>query len=230
MPITGTQKLKNLSTSTQYDAQLDSLGNQKITIKINNLPPFGSRTVSVKALMDISNSPHKVDEDSLDVYLSPEKNIESNDSKILSIAEGLKGDSVQDTLLNSYRWVRQTVNDVGYVKKDHGALHTLKSKQGDCTEFMYLLMAVSRANGIPVRGMAGYVNSESVILKPMDYHNWVEAYIDGRWWVVDALKGVFMENPSHYVAIRIISNASQKQNESTQQFFASDNSISVKMN
>lgn len=230
IPISGTQRMHGLDVSMPHKTKIDSLGNQKLIFTLSKLPPFGTKIVTVKVVLDLTDTPNKIDEDSLTPYLTPELNVESDSPEILSIAARLKGDSIQDTLLNSYRWVRKTVKDVGFVKKDHGALHTLKSQKGDCTEFMYLFMAVTRANGIPVRGMAGYVNSESVILKPMEYHNWAEVYVDGRWWVVDALKGVFMENSSHYVATRIISNVGSTQEESTQQFFATDNSIHVRMN
>ena len=219
-----------LFRSMPHKIEIDSLGNQKLIFTLGKLPPFGTKIVTIKVVLDLTDIPNKIDEDSLIPYLTPELNIESDSSEILSIAARLKGDNIHDTLLNSYRWVRKTVKDVGFVKKDHGALHTLKSQKGDCTEFMYLFMAVARANGIPTRGMAGYVNSESVILKPMDYHNWAEVYVDGRWWVVDALKGVFMENTSHYVATRVISHVGSTQKESTQQFFATDNSIHVRMN
>ncbi len=230
MPISGTQRLNGVDVSMPHKTEIDSLGNQKLIFTLDKLPPFGTKIVTVKVVLDLTDTPNKINEESLVSYLTPELNVESDDPEILSIAARLKGDSIHDTLLNSYRWVRRTVKDVGFVKKDHGALQTLKSQKGDCTEFMYLFMAVTRANGIPVRGMAGYVNSESVILKPMDYHNWAEVYIDGRWWVIDTLKGIFMENASDYVATRIISNVGSHQKESTQQFFSANSSVHVRMN
>ena len=49
---------------------------------------------------------------------------------------------------------------VGYIKNDRGALYALKTKEGDCTEFMHLFVALCRANKIPARCIGGYVQRE----------------------------------------------------------------------
>lgn len=45
---------------------------------------------------------------------------------------------------------------------------------------MYLSMALARANGIPARGIAGYVYGGNAVLHPEDNHNWAEFYLDNK--------------------------------------------------
>ncbi len=60
----------------------------------------------------------------------------------------------------------------GYTKDDRGALYALKKRKGDCTEYMYLLTALARANGVPTRGIGGYVYAKDAVLRPMDHTPW----------------------------------------------------------
>ena len=43
-----------------------------------------------------------------------------------------------------FQWVSQNVKDDGYSAKDRGALYALTNRKGDCTEFMYLFVALCR--------------------------------------------------------------------------------------
>lgn len=74
--------------------------------------------------------------------------------------------------------------DVGYAS----ALEVLHYRQGDCTEYAVLLAALARAEGIPTRVVSGmvyadrYAGSSHVFLP----HQWVQAWIEGRWESYDA--------------------------------------------
>lgn len=74
--------------------------------------------------------------------------------------------------------------DVGYAS----ALEVLRSREGDCTEYAVLLAAMARAQGIPARVVSGMVyvdrfGGESRLFIP---HEWVQAWVDGRWQSFDA--------------------------------------------
>ena len=56
--------------------------------------------------------------------------------------------------------------------------------------------------------MEGYRCRQNTKLHPAAYHSWAEVYDDGVWKVADPLARVFEENPSHYVAMRIVGNES----------------------
>src|SRR5437868_14904954 len=91
-----------------------------------------------------------------------------------------------------------------YIPKDRGALYALTERTGDCTEFAYLLTALSRADDIPARPIGGYVFKGNAVVKAVDYHNWMEFFVDGYWQIADAQRQVFMQSESDYVAMRII--------------------------
>ena len=69
---------------------------------------------------------------------------------------------------------------------------------------MYLFVALCRAAGIPARGVGGYVHAQNAILRPADYHNWAEFYVDGVWYLADPQRHVFLQNQSHYLVMRVI--------------------------
>ena len=95
----------------------------------------------------------------------------------------------------------------GYLADDLGALSALEHRRGDCTEYADLVVALARANGIPARMVGGYVTDRDCGPRPQDYHNWAELYHEGAWRVVDAQKGICLEQGSQYVAFRIYRDA-----------------------
>ena len=95
---------------------------------------------------------------------------------------------------------------------------------------MYLFTALARANGIPTRNIAGFVAKENRILRPADYHNWNEVYLDGSWHIVDTDRQVLMGKSSEYIAMRLISENRPGSSESSQNFFSSSQNILVTMN
>jgi hypothetical protein len=74
--------------------------------------------------------------------------------------------------------------DVGYAS----ALEVVNSREGDCTEYAVLLAAMARAQGIPARVVTGMVYADrfagaSQLFVP---HEWVQAWVNGRWQSFDA--------------------------------------------
>ncbi len=64
------------------------------------------------------------------------------------------------------------------------AVTTLASAQGVCRDYAHLVIALLRAMDVPARYAACYAPG----LVPMDFHAVAEAYVDGRWHVVDATR------------------------------------------
>lgn len=66
----------------------------------------------------------------------------------------------------------------------------IASRAGDCTEHAVLAIALLRGIGIPARGVVGmilapeFMGEENVFV----YHMWAEAYVQGRWVLVDATR------------------------------------------
>ncbi|HEV2621138.1 MAG TPA: transglutaminase-like domain-containing protein [Frateuria sp.] len=74
--------------------------------------------------------------------------------------------------------------DIGYAS----ALEVLDSREGDCTEYAVLLAAMARAQGIPARVVSGMVYADRFAGESRQFipHEWVQAWVDGRWESFDS--------------------------------------------
>lgn len=74
--------------------------------------------------------------------------------------------------------------DVGYAS----ALEVVNSREGDCTEYAVLLAAMARAQGIPARVVTGMVYADRFAggTRLFIPHEWVQAWVHGRWQSFDA--------------------------------------------
>jgi transglutaminase-like putative cysteine protease len=223
------QQLESLSSSHSFNLMEDDRGNKRMAFAIENLPPYASKTVSVTASVNLSDEDNQIGP-LRESYLSDGKYIGLRHPDIQRLAHKLKADTQQGTVEGIYRWITRNIRESGYVKHDLGALHALENRSGDCTEFMYLFSALARANGIPTRNMAGFVAKENRILRPADYHNWNEVYIDGAWYLVDTNKQVFMQKSSEYIAMRLIADSARDQSMGSQSFFSANTDIRLSMN
>ena len=202
---TPTQKVSKITASQPYQLTVDELGNQVLLFEFGTLPPNGSKEISIRVELDMADQPNPWPEKSLGLFLQNEQYIESDDFRIVNLANSLIQGSGTDTAKRIFSWIASNVQSIEYIPDDRGALYALEHKSGDCTEFAYLFAALSRANSLPARAVGGYVMTESGILKAAEYHNWAEFYTDGTWRLADAQKRVFATNSSKYVAMRIIS-------------------------
>jgi transglutaminase-like putative cysteine protease len=59
---------------------------------------------------------------------------------------------------------------------------------GVCRDFAHLAIALCRCMNIPARYCTGYLGDIGVPpdINRMDFSGWAEAYLDGRWWTMDA--------------------------------------------
>lgn len=120
-------------------------------------------------------------------YTQPEKLIESNDSKIVSLAKNLTTDTnnLDKKVLKIYNFVIKHLH-YKIQPEEKGALWALQKGVGDCSEYSYLFVALCRAAGIPARiqaGFAFYTSNETT----EDGHMWTEYYLENYGWIpVDA--------------------------------------------
>jgi transglutaminase-like putative cysteine protease len=135
-----------------------------------------------------------------------------------------------ETAQKIHNWVGGNIHYSGYKKHPLGALYALKRLKGDCTEFMYLVAALCRANKVPARGIGGYVVKDDSILRPNGYHNWVEFYYEETWRLSDAYERTFMKNPAQYIAFRVIGSPADSIMQDFPRFRVKGEGISVRMN
>ena len=93
---------------------------------------------------------------------------------------GLRGGALVHAIA---AWIRRHVEYApGASDGRTGAVDTFVSRQGVCRDFAHLLIAMTRAAGIPARMVAAYAWR----LDPQDFHALVEVWLDGAWHLVDA--------------------------------------------
>ena len=202
---TSTQKLINISASGDYEIKKDKYGNQVMYFNLKNIPPYGAKIISVRAILAFTSSPVSFSESSnkLDGFLKSEHFVESDHPDIIKLAKNITRKQPESAVA-IYDWVKRNIKDSGYREKDRGALAALKERKGDCTEYTYLFSALARASDIPTRNIGGFVYPGNAVFDPADYHNWAQAYQGGKWIDVDPHKKIFGTSKSHYIAMRII--------------------------
>jgi len=225
---TATQTVKHIKASHAHEILTDSLGNQVLHFVFTNIPPYASKLVSVTAELMLAQEVNPIQADNQQWFLGEEAFIEIAHPKIQAVAKMLRTKEPVRTSRRILYWVARHIQYAGYIRENRGALYALREKRGDCTEYMYLFTALARVNGIPARGIGGYVYSDDALLKPDDYHNWAEFYWDGSWQLADPQNKVFMDKQSNYIAMRIISEHSNL--AGAHRFWYSGEGLSVRMN
>ena len=115
-------------------------------------------------------------------YLKPTSNCQSTNSKIVSLANSLKGATTYKTMANIFYYVRNRVTYSGYYNTRKGALGTLAAKNANCCDQAHLLIAMLRAAGIPARYGHATCRFRSGL---QTGHVFAYAYVNGKWLLVD---------------------------------------------
>ncbi|MGE5473723.1 MAG: transglutaminase-like domain-containing protein [Ignavibacteriales bacterium] len=125
-------------------------------------------------------------------FLNPSKDIDSDDSKIISLSNSLTSGKKTDSQKISaiYTWVAENIT-YDFDKYNHmlagdysdkfGSLSALELRKGVCYDMSTLLAALCRAAGIEAKVAKGY--STNII----GYHGWNEVYDadKGEWLILD---------------------------------------------
>jgi hypothetical protein len=197
------QKIISNKVTASHEIVTDVSGNQVAKVTLPLIAPYETKIVDVVTRIELSGSKEMRGE-ALMSYTKPEKFVESTAPDIINIANKLKGGKDADTARNTLNWISSHLRYGGYVKEDRGALYALSAREADCTEYMYLYAALTRANQIPTRLIGGFVVESNKKIKASEYHNWVEVYLDGKWRIVDPQNGKFLENEKNYIAMRYL--------------------------
>lgn len=226
---TSLQRTESLEASYPFEMLTDAPGNQILRFTWHNMPPHTTKIVSIRGIVAWAHAPHPLPVPHREAFLRAEKYVESDYPHVVHMARQLAESNDYLTAANIFQWIVQHIHPAGYTRDDRGALEALSKRQGDCTELMYVFVALCRASGIPARGVGGYVVRENTVLKPGDYHNWAEVYLDGAWRVVDPQRRVFIEQQSDYLAMRIISGVIQNPLGNAHRFVAVGEGLHVIM-
>ena len=204
LPVQQTSGQTFLSYKASYPCELipGKDGNQTLRFQFKSYPPYARKIVRIEARTLVGSEPAETDIEP-SVYLGSAKFMELDSPEFKKLAPHFgngKPDRIAHTVMN---WMKQNVQDAGYLKRDHGALYALTEKKGDCTEQAYLFAALCRVHNIPARVLGGYVTQGNAVLGPLGYHNWVEFYDGNHWQTADPQRGVFAEKGGEYTALCI---------------------------
>lgn len=117
-----------------------------------------------------------------DQYLLDYANYEQNLSQYQENITVTKNLTTLEKATNIFNWVRDYVEYSFYYNTKRGAVGTLKDKLGNCVDLSHLIVALSRAAGIPARYMHGYCSFSSGWCG----HAWAQLFVNGTWINVDA--------------------------------------------
>ena len=154
--------------------------NFKTSSSINKHMPRYLRpdSVSSKALNDLYVN------GSLEEYLNASKNCQVNDSDIQSLAAEItkKSKTNLQKATAIFNWVKSKITYVFYYNTRHGAKNTISKGSGNCVDQSHLIIALSRAAGIPAR----YVHGRCTFLSGKTYgHVWAQILVKNVWTVAD---------------------------------------------
>jgi len=132
-----------------------------------------------------------------DEWTQPELHIESDNLQIKTLASELAAGN-ETACLQARAFYDYVGNQLTYTYngQDWGAQAALGPMGSDCTEYASLMIALSRAAGLPARyleGLAYLVEEDSALGRTE--HAWLEVYLPGVGWTpVDPTFGRF---PTH---------------------------------
>ena len=200
---TSFQQDAGFTVTHPYRTVNDKEGNQVICVTLTNMPPYATSIVTIEANVLLQENPAPLALGDRR-YLGASRLIECDNPAFDKLAPAVSKDMNLDTVKKLFDWVRQHVKITGYVRQDKGALYALQKQRGDCTDAACLFVALCRRQGIPARVMGGVVCDRNVIIRPGDYHNWAEFYLDGKWQLADPQKNRFMKDEWQYVAFTVL--------------------------
>jgi len=226
---TAFQQCLRLECDHPFQVQTDAAGNRVVQFTFDRFPPFASKIITLKADLQLTETPRPEAFRDFAPFLAPEKYIESNHPDIVRAAGALMGESPIKTAENICRWVGDNVQAEGYLRRDRGALYALRHGKGDCTEAMYLFVALCRAAGIPARGIGGYICPHSGTLKPTGFHNWAHFYDGVCWQTADPQNRVFRAQAADYIVMRVMGVAGEDADPGFQRFRVKGEGLKARM-
>lgn len=191
------QAILELRYSREPDRTFERLGNRYAVFEMTDLQEPVVIEMEIKAelyrydyqtLAAIPDEELRVERINTRLWLKHERFIETDSASIQAAADEIEGESREDRVQNTLRFLSQSLRYSGYREESLGASGGLEAGSGDCSEFSDLFVALCRAQEIPARTCDGILIAT---LRPGDTprHKWAEVYFEGLGWVpVDPLR------------------------------------------
>jgi len=170
-----------------YIIVTDEYGNQYAEFDLADLEAGSSIPIEFRynvKVHDVTIDPGSCEGELPDYFTEPELHIESRNPQITELSEQLS--EGKNTACDQVRAFYDYIGDnllYTYNGASWGAQAALGEMGSDCTEYSSLLIALSRAAGIPARYLEGLHHNEgdSDGLARRE-HAWVEVYLPGSGW------------------------------------------------
>ena len=201
------QTVRSMQVSPgKYTLVRDEYGNQYAEFDFSGQPAGTTQTVKIDYRVKVNELAYNLSAckgQLPDEFNQPELHIESDNPQIVALAGELshgKGNACQQVRA-FYEYIGNTL-----VYTDNGANWGAQAALGpmgaDCTEYTDLLVALSRAKGIPARYFEGllYLDKGTGAIAKVE-HAWPDAYMPGVGWVaLDPTLGRVKVNRDTYFA------------------------------
>lgn len=118
-------------------------------------------------------------------YLKATLNCPSTNQNIVNLAKSITASKTTDYAKATaiFNWVNDHTTYAFYYNSDKGALGTLSSGSANCCDTTHLLIALTRAAGIPARYQHGICKFSDGIFG----HVWAQVYVNDQWYYADAI-------------------------------------------
>jgi hypothetical protein len=227
VPASWQQQLVELEGDYPVELFTDNERHPFARITIDSIPPFGQRDIRLRARLAMAGNGKVDSARPSEDWLSPEPLVESDHPEVARLADDLLHADPLAATRAIYDWLLGKIEYTGYDPVDRGALHALTHRQGDCTEYASLAVALARAMGLPARLAGGYIVPESGRIQFHSFHAWAEIRVDDRWLILDAQRQQFDPQPFDYVVTHY--GARQARNMAWDRFFTTESRIKLSM-
>lgn len=217
---TSHQERHSLEVSVPHALHRDALGHTIVAMPLAPLAPYAQRIVTIEATVAMSPEPAALPADGPWLRAEPLMNWE--DRAFARRGPARVGGAPEARAQRLFAWTADALRDVGYLSADRGAVHALRTRTGDCTEYACLFAALCRRDAVPARVLGGYLVRRNELLHPIGYHNWAEFHDGTRWRVADPDRRVFDAQGEIYVAFRILGEVENALHGHAQFRFAGD--------
>jgi transglutaminase-like putative cysteine protease len=201
------QEVRSIDISPKdYELVSDEYGNQFAEFDFSRHPAGTAKTIQIDYRVVVNELAYDLsvcEGELLDDFIQPELHIESANPQIEALASELtRGKRTVCEQVRSFYDYIGTELVYTYNGKNWGAQAALGEMGADCTEYASLLVALSRARGIPARYFEGvlYLNQETDAIARVE-HAWPDVYMPGIGWVsLDPTLGRSPVNRAKYFA------------------------------
>ncbi len=174
-------------TPDNYQLITDEFGNRYAEFDLSDMPPGATVQIRLEyrvAVHELAYDLADCSGDMPDEFTQAELHVESNNVQIVELAQGLSEE--KNTVCEQVRAFYDYVGNhlvYSYNGADWGAQASLGEMGADCTEYASLMIALSRAVGIPARYLEGlWAHGETAQDDARTEHAWLEVYLPGVGW------------------------------------------------